>query len=134
MVGCPGDADAVVVWAKPDSPLDPIESPWGQGSMASLSPRISNGVWQTATLLDGDFHSNNFEAALKFNHGGALAYYPGGVHAILRTPEQVLHVFNCLAWTQHAGGYNCKIAEVAANYRPGACAPGMVRECYVHST
>jgi hypothetical protein len=136
MVGCPGDAQAVVVWAKPDSPFDAIESLWGEGAMSSIPGRHSpTGGWLTATLLDGDYHSNNFEAALKFKHGGKLAYYPGGVDAILRTPDQVLRVFRCLAWTQYAGGLNCRIVEVPANYPENyggpTCAPGMVRECYV---
>jgi hypothetical protein len=135
MVGCPGDADAVVIWARPAAPTVAIESPWGMGSMSSVPRRVVGGELQFCTLLDGDYHSNNFEAALKFGHGGTLAYYPGGVRGVLNTPDEVLRVFRCVAWVESTGGLNCRIVEVPANYPENyggnTCAVGMVQECYV---
>ena len=135
IIGCPGNAEAVVIWAHPAAPTSAIESPWRMGSMSSIPNRIVGGRLQHCTLLDGDYHSNNFEAALKFDHSGTLAYYPGGVNAVLSSPDQVLRVFRCMAWVELAGGLKCKISEVPANYPDNyggnTCAPGMVETCYV---
>ena len=134
-VGCPGDAEAIVVWAKPDAATMAIESRWGEGSMSSIPRRYDAGDVQNCTLLDGAYHANNFEAALKFNYGGTLAYYPGGVKGVMHSPDEVLRVFRCMAWIEHAGGMRCRIVEVPANYPDNyggdTCAPGMVRTCYV---
>jgi hypothetical protein len=134
-VGSPGQADAVVVWAIPSAPQTAIESPWGMGGMPLIPTRVVNSRLQHCTLLDGAYHSNNFEAALKFNHGGTLAYYPGGVHAIYQTPDQVLRVFRCMAWVESAGGLRCRLTEVPANYPDlyggDTCFAGTEKTCYV---
>lgn len=136
MVGCPGVAEAMVIWAKPESPFVPIESLWiTGGGMSSIPYRNESGsLWQ-ATLLDGSYHSNNFEAALKFNYGGTLAYYPGGVDRVMSSTDQVLRIFRCLAWVLWVGGQDCEIKEVPANYPENyegpTCAPGMRKTCYV---
>ena len=133
-VGCPGTATALIIWAFPHAPTTPIETVFGTGGgMGSIGRRSDHGDW-FVTLLDGDFHSNNFEAALKFDHGGVLAYYPGGVdltHAVFSNALQVLQVFNCMAWVKQTGGLNCRIMEVPANYRPGACTVGSEHTCFV---
>ena len=134
MVGCPGTIDAVVIWAQPSAPGVPIESLWGNESMASIPPNEDHNTkedyWK-ATLLDGDWHSNNFEAALKFNYGGNLTYYPGGVEGSMATPLEVLNVFKCMAWVKWIGGQKCKIMEVPKDYKYGPCPVGSEHECYV---
>jgi hypothetical protein len=130
MVGCPGTVQAVVIWAYPGAPHTPIESIWGMGGMRMVGPHPAHPDW-IATLLDGDWHANNFEAALKFDDGSTLAYYPGGVSAVFATPLQVLHVFKCLAWIKGTGGKDCRIMEVPADYPFGPCPVGSEHECFV---
>jgi hypothetical protein len=77
-----------------------------------------------AALLDGDMRPNNFEAALKFLDGGITRYYPGGVQSVLLTADQVLRVFNCLAWIAQVSGAEYEIKAVPASYRAGVCRVG----------
>jgi hypothetical protein len=81
-------------------------------------------------LLDGDWKANAFEASLKFNYGGKLAYYPGGVKAILSSSLQVLHAFRCLARISAQDATHCRIDESLADYPAGPCPKGAVRECW----
>lgn len=132
-VGCPGTATPLIIWAHPSAPGVPIETVYGTGGgMSSLGGRPDHPDW-FVTLLDGDFHSNNFEAALKFDHGGVLAYYPGGVNAVFSTALEVLHVFNCMAWIRGTGGLGCGIMDVptGGEYQPGSCAAGSEHTCFV---
>jgi hypothetical protein len=131
VIGCAGDAEAVVIWADPRDPDVPIEARWeGEIGMATVGRHPAHPFWH-ATLLDGNWHSNNFEAALKFEHGGRRAYYPGGVDAIMSAPLEILHVFKCLAWVLPSGGLKCRIMEVPADYPFGPCPVGSEHECYV---
>ncbi len=125
MVGAPGTAEAVVVWAKPTAPAVAIERPWPHAGMSSseVAPHPGEPSW-SAALLDGDMRPNNFEAALKFIDGGVMRYYPGGVQAVMTTPDEVLRVFNCLAWIKPVGGNRYQIMEVPASYQGGTCAVG----------
>lgn len=129
-IGCPGTSEAVVVWADPASAGVPLEAPWGSGGMFFVAPNAAHADWR-ASLLDGDWHANNFEAALKFNHGGTLAYYPGGVDAVLHSPLEVLHVFKCVAWLKQLGAKRCRIMEVPAggDYPSGPCLVGSEHQC-----
>jgi hypothetical protein len=124
MVGAPGIAKAVVVWAQPAAPLTGIESPWPHGGMSSglIPPYPGQPTWR-AFLLDGDMRTNNYEAALVFTDSGTTRYYPGGVPSVLANPDQVLRVFNCLAWIHPVGG-QYEIMDVAASYRAGHCIVG----------
>ncbi len=125
MVGAPGTAEAMVVWAQPSSPLIGIESAWPHGGMSSglIPPHPGQPNWQAA-LLDGDMRPNNFEAALKFTDAGVMRYYPGGVRSVLTTPDEVLRVFNCLAWIEALAGARYEIREVPASYRASSCVVG----------
>ena len=80
--------------------------------------------------MDGDDKANAYEAALKLDHGGKLAYYPGGVNKILSTSLEVLEVFKCLAKIVGVGGKNCRLVKVYANYPPGPCVEGAVKQCW----
>jgi hypothetical protein len=125
MVGAPGTAEAVVVWAKPPAPDAAIERPWPHAGMSSseVAPHPGEPSW-SAALLDGDMRPNNYEAALKFTDGGVMRYYPGGVPEVMTTPDEVLGVFNCLAWIKPVGGNRYEIMEIPASYRAGACVVG----------
>lgn len=135
MIGCPGQADAVVIYADPAAPRVGIEKPYPHGGIRVIPARSeAGGHHWNAVLLDGDYHANAYEAALKFAFGGTLAYYPGGVQSVFASPSDVIKVFRCLAWVEAAGGLNCRITEVSANYPdyyPGEppCKVGEVREC-----
>jgi hypothetical protein len=122
-VGSPGTAVAVIVWAYPTAPLAAIETLWGHhGGMSTVPHHPLHPSWGAA-LLDGDFRPNNFEAALKFDHSGLIRYYPGGVRAVMSSPDEVLRVFNCLAWLKSVGGGRYEIMAVPASYL-GGCAVG----------
>ncbi|HWJ72314.1 MAG TPA: DUF4157 domain-containing protein [Kaistia sp.] len=117
MVGLPGTAEAVQIWAMPSSPMTAIESPYRGGGMYMVPPRPDGS---SAALLDGDFRPNNFEAALKFSHDGKLRYYPGGVQNVIDDPNKVLLVFECLAWIRGVRGSIYEIVEIPGQYRPRA--------------
>lgn len=141
MIGSPGTVEAVVVWAKPDAPATPIEELWTDIGCRETLPA---GGWTPGTthcalhkpayagvgLIDGDWKLNAFEAALKFNHGGSLAYYPGGVDSVMKSPDEVLNVFKCLARFSGQGGNKCKIEHVYADYKYGPCPVGAVKKCW----
>jgi hypothetical protein len=126
MVGLPGLAEAVIIWARPDAPLTAVETPYGSpGGMSSgLYPGYPGQPSWRAALLDGGFRPNNFEAALKFSDGGTTKYYPGGVDDVMDDPNTVLKVFNCLAWFRITGGDSYVITNIPGDYRPGNCAVG----------
>jgi hypothetical protein len=131
MVGCPGEAAPVVVWAHPNSADKAIEQIFeGPVGLHTVGPHKDHGDWGVG-LLDAGWKSNAYEAALKFSHSGRLAYYPGGVDAIFSNKQEVLEIFRCLAWLKSTGGLNCRIMEVAADYPPGPCPVGSEHVCYV---
>lgn len=125
MVGAPGVAKAVVIWAQPAAPLIAIEDPWPSGGMSSgrIPPYTGQPTW-IAILLDGDMRPNNYEAALVFSDSGTTSYYPGGVPSVMSHPDEVLRVFNCLAWIRPVDGGRYEIMDVPASYRAGACTVG----------
>lgn len=125
MVGLDGIAEAVVIWAHPSAPTTALEAPWGSGGMYLVGGRADHPAWRIA-LLDGNFRPNNFEAALKLTADGKTIYYPGGVQATFDNADDVLGVFNCLAWFEGAGGKNFRITEVPGPYQPGMCVVGAV--------
>jgi len=109
-VGCPGEAEAKLVWAKPTDPGLAVETDAGGGdSLANYPPHPAHPTWE-AGLIDANACPNNFEAALKFTFGDTR-YYPGGValaddtgHKItFSNPQQVLEIFQYLAWIEGAG-------------------------------
>jgi Domain of unknown function (DUF4157) len=125
-VGLPGEAMAVIIWAQPTAPNVAIETPYGlEGGMSSsFIPRYpGQPAWQTA-LLDGDFRPNNFEAALRFTADGETKYYPGGVQDVIEKADDVLKVFNCLAWFRVTGRDSYEITNVPGPYRAGLCNVG----------
>lgn len=141
MIGSPGIVEAIVVWAKPGAPTTPIEELWtntgchetvpaGGWSAGTVSCALHKSAYAGVGLIDGDWKLNAFEAALKFNHGGSLAYYPGGVSGVMSSPGEVLNVFKCLARFSDQGDKKCKIEHVYADYRYGPCPVGAVKKCW----
>ncbi len=110
MVGVPGKAKGIAVYANPSSPDVPIvatllESGGATGSMGSDFPADSKG--RRAFLFDGGGSANNYEAALEFDYGSTL-YYPGGVpggHGVTTTLK-VLHSFKHMSWSKWDEGEN----------------------------
>src|SRR6266568_751649 len=108
-VGCPGVAEAKLIWAKPEDPATAIESPSSGPSLDDYPPHPLHPTWG-AGLIDINACPNNFEAALKFTFGGTR-YYPGGVSLvgaggrkiIFSSAQQVLEIFQYLAWIEGAG-------------------------------
>jgi len=116
-VGCPGKAEAVVVFANPYNG-NPIERAFGDKGMSGSGFIPYNGKQVTPWLVDqvveegrwyppshtrlpgggGSPGINNYEACLKFTHGHTK-YYAGGVqHGIFNSMEEVIQVFNALVW------------------------------------
>jgi Domain of unknown function (DUF4157) len=126
IVGLPGLAEALQIWAQPTAATTAIETPYGmRGSMDSglIPPFPGQPAWQPA-LLDGDFRPNNFEAALKFTADGQTKYYPGGVQQVFDNADDVLTVFNCLAWFRATGKDSYEITNVPGDYQAGQCVVG----------
>jgi hypothetical protein len=104
MVGCPGTAVAIVVWAKVPAPATGVENAYPSPNVASpkqwfnsfnpFNPARAN--WR-ATLVDGSMGQNKFEACLKFTYGGNTRYYAGGVSDFANA-NQVIRVFRSLSW------------------------------------
>jgi hypothetical protein len=103
MVGVPGKAEFVVVWAKVKSPKKGEESLNARNHMTSpVQWHPDRGTdakkkrW-AACLVDSSGGLNNYEAALRFTHGGKR-YYPGGVNAVFKNPDEVIKVFTTMSW------------------------------------
>lgn len=103
MVGVPGTAEFVVVWAKVASPTKGEESLNARNHMTrppqwhpDRKTDASKKRW-AAALVDKSGGLNNYEAALRFTHGGKR-YYPGGVDAVFKNPDQVVKVFTTMSW------------------------------------
>lgn len=104
-VGVPGQADWVVIYAHCKEPTKGLESLNAQNFMTrpiqyhnDHFPRKWNRSSWYAVLVDGDGGRNNYEAALKFTHDGVQKYYPGGVNAVMDTPDQIIRVFTTMSW------------------------------------
>jgi len=110
MVGCPGKAEFIVVWAKVPTPAHGEENP-------AYSPNVSDpkqwynafrpfdaakAKWR-ATLVDGDGNQNRYEACLRFTYpeGSSAAsdkkYYAGGVGR-RDDADSVIRVFQSMSW------------------------------------
>ena len=109
-VGCPGTAEAKLVWARPTDPATAVEDNYlGGHSLHDYPPHPAHPTWGAA-LIDANACPNNFEAALKFTHGD-VRYYPGGVSLVDRSgrkiiftdAQQVLEIFQYLAWIEDTG-------------------------------
>ncbi|MEC4018801.1 DUF4157 domain-containing protein [Streptomyces sp. H27-D2] len=126
-VGAPGVTAAVVVWAKPDSPLVPEESMFPHGGLHTVGAHPAHPTWFPG-LMDANGCPNAFEAALRFDHGGLRRYYPGGVDMarVYSTPLDVLRVFQCFAWLSPISHRHFNIQVIAATYPDGTCSTGEV--------
>lgn len=109
-VGCPGLAEAKLIWAAPTDPSRAREDNYlGGHSLHDYPPHPDHPTWG-AGLIDANACPNNFEAALKFTHGDTR-YYPGGVplidaggrKVIFSSAQQVLEIFQYLAWLEGTG-------------------------------
>ncbi|MBS1824893.1 MAG: hypothetical protein JST93_06205 [Acidobacteria bacterium] len=131
-VGCPGKAEAVVVWADPnvESGTKALEAPHGTLTLHGRRKQV-NGVNWYISLADRDPVSvgskftpdemgmNNFEACLRFTHSGTTKYYGGGA-GIYDSHDEVIHAFHALVW--HSFDYEGStlyyvIQEIVQRYR-----------------
>jgi hypothetical protein len=110
MIGCPGTAEFIVVWAKVPTPTHGEENPAYTPNVANpkqfynsfrpFDPARTN--WR-ATLVDGNGGTNKFEACLRFTHGGVKKYYAGGVGR-KDDANQVIQVFTTMTWVDEGVG------------------------------
>ncbi|MBI4703943.1 MAG: hypothetical protein HY744_22775 [Deltaproteobacteria bacterium] len=138
-VGCPGQADLVVCWADPDvgGGAKGLEStvPPG-GGLSGKSKTVGGKIWY-ACLVDtypdeGKIYDieqlnahymglNNFEACLRFEHGGTKRYYGGGAGSY-QSSDEVLLAFYALAWvtfghTAPTGSAGARVEKVVKRWR-----------------
>jgi hypothetical protein len=110
MVGCPGTAEAIVVWAKVPAPATGVENAFPRPNVSDPKQWYNDfntrdparATWR-ATLLDSHLGQNRFEACLKFTYGGITKYYAGGV-TDFDTANQVIRVFRSLSWREDDTG------------------------------
>jgi len=131
MVGVPGTATAVVVWAQPGTPTVPEETLWQTNHSMGLHTVPNHPAhpdWFVG-LVDANGCPNAFEAALRFDYGGLLRYYPGGVPVddVYTTPQDVLNIFQCYAYLSQLGPGEFNIEEIRATYPNGSCSLGRIR-------
>jgi len=108
MVGCPGIAEFIVVWAKVPAPTAGKENPAYEPNMSNPKqwynsfrpPDPAKATWR-ATLVDFGGGQNRYEACLKFTHGGVMKYYAGGVGR-KDNVDQVIKVFKTMSWRDDA--------------------------------
>ncbi len=101
MLGIPGVAEGVTIYAAPDAPDTPVHgalTEQGGPGMSNFPPDPATGL--RAVLFDKSDTANNYEAALKFTHGNTK-YYPGGLGGLAVDAElQVLHTFAKMSWAR----------------------------------
>ena len=132
-VGCPGDARTYIVWADPDvdNGKTVLEGEWGMPTL-HLRKKMVDGLQWHAALADRDpiavgtmftpdeMGFNNFEACLRFSHGGITKYYGGGA-GVYDTHEEVIHAFAALVWySKHpddVGNVDGRVEEIVWRYR-----------------
>jgi hypothetical protein len=116
MVGCPGKAEFIVVWARVPTPTKGEENLAYTPNMSSPkqwhnSNRPANPArahWR-ATLEDHGGGLNRYEACLRFTYPAASAdladrkYYAGGVGK-LSNANQVIKVFKTMSWLNEDAG------------------------------
>jgi hypothetical protein len=100
MVGCPGTATFVVVWATANAPTKAV---------VTRNSRIPNMMQPTkqwrepasmtewATLVDLGGARNKYQACLEFSHAGQTFLYAGGVGR-MNNADEVLHNFFAMCW------------------------------------
>lgn len=137
-VGCPGTADLVVVWADPDvqGGQKALEAAVPPGGGLHGKKKVVGGKTWYACLVDthpvegriydveelnSDYMGlNNFEACLRFEHGGVTRYYGGGA-GVYDSPDQVILAFYALAWISFAphpnGHRGAKVEKVVKRWR-----------------
>ncbi|MEU1668409.1 hypothetical protein ABZ547_33485 [Streptomyces sparsogenes] len=126
-VGVPGTAESVVVWAEPGNPrLARVDKEPHHG-LGTVGPHPGHFTWR-AVLMDAHGCPNQYEAALRFEHGGVQRFYPGGVRPgrVFATAEDVLFLFQCLAWASPAGE-RIFIERIETTYPHGSCRLGPTR-------
>jgi hypothetical protein len=104
MIGCPGTAEAIVVWAKVPAPATGVENAFPRPNVSDPkqwynsfnTPNAARASWR-ATLVDGSMGQNRYEACLRFTYGGTTKYYAGGV-TDFNNANQVIRVFRSLSW------------------------------------
>ena len=129
-VGCPGTSEFIVVWADPDinKGRKVLE---GLRGLSGRFKRGRNGKrWYPSLIGGGDpevgevftpheMDMNNFEACLKFTHGGVTKYYAGGVDTY-NSKEEVILVFTALVWwsaeLDPSGNVKYRIEEIVHTY------------------
>jgi hypothetical protein len=133
-VGCPGEAKPVVVWADPDvsGGATALEQELEKGGgLNGKRKKVGSKTWYAA-LADRDpvavgrvftpanMGMNNFEACLRFTHGGVTKYYGGGAGAF-DSPQEVIKAFQALVWLSveydSSGNANYRIEEIVQRYR-----------------
>jgi len=116
MVGCPGKAEFIVVWAKVPTPTKgeenlayvPNMSDPKQWYNSHRPSRADRALWR-ATLVDGNGGQNRYEACLRFTYPEASTsvsdkkYYAGGVGA-LNDVDEVIKVFTTMSWRDESTG------------------------------
>jgi hypothetical protein len=138
-VGCPGKADLVVVWADPDvaGGTKGLEATSPPGGGLYNKTKVVNGRTWAACLVDtypveGKIYDieqlnssymglNNFEACLRFEHGGVKRYYGGGA-GTYQSPDDVLLAFQALAWVSFGhraatGNNGARVEKVVKRWR-----------------
>ena len=140
ILGVPGTATAMVIYAMPDAPTKALEAEWGSGyeGLMSVPHKLFDGRRAFLRLIDRSGCPNQFEAALKFEHDGTLRYYPGGVSMDKEYKDitQVLHIFQCLAWRSNVErmrpteeNRKGRIEKVEAVYKGSLCTEGAIMNC-----
>ncbi|MFN7935041.1 MAG: hypothetical protein U0R19_17055 [Bryobacteraceae bacterium] len=131
-VGCPGKAEAVVVWADPnvENGAKALEAPHGTLTLHGRRKQV-NGVNWFISLADrdpvsvgtkftpDDIGMNTFEACLRFTHAGVRKYYGGGA-GVYDSHDEVIQAFYALVW--HSLEYEGNtlyyvIQEIVQRYR-----------------
>jgi len=119
-VGVQGTADFVVVYASCKDPATGLESLNARNHMTSPRQYHNSEFPEAAdparagwfaALVDGSGGLNNYEACLRFEHGGRKSYYPGGVRAVFSEVQQVIGVFTTMSWVASDGSGELKVHE-----------------------
>lgn len=142
-IGCPGAAEVIVVWADPDvdDGKTALEASWESGGgLANKPTRLIRGDPCNATLVDRHVEEgvefpidkesdanyvgcNNFEACLRFEHGGVKKYYGGGA-GVYKSAQEVLTAFHALVWisvrANMQGQRFARVAQIVKRWRDGS--------------